>query len=279
MKFFSVITKLAFAYFCLFSTCVFSKASQKIEKVTFLGVSASTLPEAMSEQLKLPKGIHLSIDQVSPDSPADQAGVKLYDILLQMDDQTLVNSDQLKALVRMKSNGDRVKLKILRKGSPMLLDVTLSETSRRLHDQKFEPQLYQGQNFPFESPINKNFNQLFRNHNSSIQDLLKSHGLSQVPGISNLNFKDNTLIDPDHPIHGSTNDDIKSFSYSSQQNFTTITDEEGTLEFSQKDGSKFLKFTNPNGEIIFEGSIDNDEQIEKLPSFIREKLKKITQPN
>ena len=59
----------------------------------------------MSEQLNLPKGIYLSIDQVSPDSPADQAGVKLFDILLQMDDQTLVNSDQLKALVRVKSNG------------------------------------------------------------------------------------------------------------------------------------------------------------------------------
>ena len=269
MKFFSVITKLAFAYFLLSSTYVFSKTSQKIEKITFLGVSASTLPEAMSEQLNLPKGIHLSIDQVSPDSPAYQAGVKLYDILLQMDDQTLVNSDQLKALVRMKSNGERVKLKILRKGKPMILDVTLSETSPSLDDKKFEFQPYQDQNF----------HQLFRNHNSSIQDLLKSHGLSQIPGISNLNFKDNNLIDPDHPIHGSTNGDIQSFSYSSQQNFTTITDEEGTLEFSQKDGSKFLKFTNPNGEIIFEGSIDNKEQIEKLPSFIREKLKRIRQPN
>lgn len=279
MMYFSVFTKLVLVYFWLFSICVFSKTSQKIEKVTFLGVSASTLPEAMSEQLNLPKGIYLSIDQVSPDSPADQAGVKLFDILLQMDDQTLVNSDQLKALVRVKSNSDRVKLKILRKGKPMLLDVTLSETSRRLDDQKLEPQLYQGRNFPFESPINKNFNQLFRNHNSTIQDLLKSHGLSQVPGISNFNFKDNTLIDPDHPIHGSTNGDIQSFSYSSKQNFTTITDEEGTLEFSQKDGSKFLKFTNPTGEINFEGCIDNKEQIEKLPSFIREKLKRITQAN
>ena len=279
MMYFSVFTKLVLVYFWLFSICVFSKTSQKIEKVTFLGVSASTLPEAMSEQLNLPKGIYLSIDQVSPDSPADQAGVKLFDILLQMDDQTLVNSDQLKALVRVKSNSDRVKLKILRKGKPMLLDVTLSETSRRLDDQKLEPQLYQCRNFPFESPINKNFNQLFRNHNSTIQDLLKSHGLSQVPGISNFIFKDNTLIDPDHPIHVSTNGDIQSFSYSSMQNFTTITDEEGTLEFSQKDGSKFLKFTNPTGEINFEGYIDNKEQIEKLPSFIREKLKRITQAN
>ena len=84
----SLITKNVLTYFLLSSSCVFSKTSQKIEKVTFLGVSSSTLPEIMSEQLNLPKGIYLSIDQVSPDSPADRAGVKLYDIFLQMDDQT-----------------------------------------------------------------------------------------------------------------------------------------------------------------------------------------------
>ena len=226
--------------------------------VTFLGVSSSTLPEAMSEQLNLPKGIYLSIDQVSPDSPADRAGVKLYDIFLQMDDQTLVNSNQLKALVRMKSNGDRVKLKILRKGKSILLDVILSETSRRSDDKKFESQLYQDQNFPIQSTFEKNFDKLFRNHNSSIRDLLKSHGLSQISGISDLNFTNNSYTDPDHPIHGSSKNDIQSFSYSSQQNFTKITDEDGTLEYSQKDGLKFLKFTKPNGDIIFEGFFRNN---------------------
>lgn len=162
MIFFPLSTKHVLAYFLLSSICVFSKTSQKIEMVTFLGVSSSTLPEAMSEQLNLPKGIYLSIDQVSPGSPADRAGVKLYDIFLQIDDQTLVNSNQLKALVRMKSNGDRVNLKILRKGKPILLDVILSETSRRSDDKKFESQLYQDQNFPFQSTFEKNFDKLFR---------------------------------------------------------------------------------------------------------------------
>ena len=67
------------------------------DKVTFLGVSASTLPERMSEQMNLPTGVHLSVDQVSAESPADSAGLKLFDILLKFDDQILVNSAQLKA--------------------------------------------------------------------------------------------------------------------------------------------------------------------------------------
>jgi len=113
----------------LFSSIgLFSQTQPKVKKVTFLGVSASTLPKGMSEQLNLPRGIHLSVDQVSPDSPAEQAGLTLYDILLELDDQILVNSDQLKALVRMKSPDDRVQLKILRKGKPMTLEVKLAES-------------------------------------------------------------------------------------------------------------------------------------------------------
>ena len=50
---------------------LYGKPESHSEKVTFLGVSASTLPERMSEQLNLPSGIHLSVDQVSPGSPAD----------------------------------------------------------------------------------------------------------------------------------------------------------------------------------------------------------------
>ena len=70
---------------------------QTEDKVTFLGVSASTLPKRMSEQMNLPTGVHLSVDQVSAESPADSAGLKLFDILLKFDDQILVNSAQLKA--------------------------------------------------------------------------------------------------------------------------------------------------------------------------------------
>ena len=124
LPFFTVINTSAVFVLAFFSTF----AVQPSKKVTFLGVSASTLPQRMSEQMDLPAGVHLSVDQVSPNSPAEQAGLRLYDVLLQLDDQILINSSQLKALVRMKKPGDLITLKLLRKGEPKTLDVTLSET-------------------------------------------------------------------------------------------------------------------------------------------------------
>ena len=111
---------------------LFCHSNSALEKVTFLGVSSSTLSENMSEQLNLPKGVHLVVDQVSSNSPAADSGLKLHDVLLQLDEQILVNSAQLKALVQMKDSGDIITLKILRKGKPKILKVTLSEIDRQL---------------------------------------------------------------------------------------------------------------------------------------------------
>ena len=59
-----------------------------------------------------------------------QAGLKVYDVLLHFNDQILINSAQLKALVRMKRAGDLIDLKILRKGNQSKLKVTLSEVEK-----------------------------------------------------------------------------------------------------------------------------------------------------
>ena len=98
--------------FLLILSCFVSLYGKSRSKVTFLGVSSSTLPARMSEQLNLPPNIYLSVDQVSPGSPASEAGLKIYDVILQLNDQILVNSPQLKALVRMKKPGDNVEVEI-----------------------------------------------------------------------------------------------------------------------------------------------------------------------
>ena len=91
---FTIINISAVFVLAFFSTF----AVQPSKKVTFLGVSASTLPQRMSEQMDLPAGAHLSVDQVSPNSPAEQAGLRLYDVLLQLDDQILINSSQVESI-------------------------------------------------------------------------------------------------------------------------------------------------------------------------------------
>ena len=255
----------------LFLPLLFCHSNSSLEKVTFLGVSSSTLAENMSEQLNLPKGVHLVVEQVSANSPAADSGLKLHDVLLQLDDQILVNSSQLKALVQMKESGDIITLKILRKGKPKILKVTLSEIERQLPrsgnhysnlgdlDVFLENQLPKTK-LPFDS---------------SILNLLKKHGFSQIPNGPNSRIKNKRFFDFENPIHGSREGDSQSHSYSSEQKNIILSDENGTVEFSEKDGHKWLKVKDSEGKIIHEGPVNTEQQIQELPNSIREKLQKM----
>jgi len=260
----------------LFSSMgLFSQTQPKVKKVTFLGVSASTLPKGMSEQLNLPRGIHLSVDRVSPDSPAEQAGLTLYDILLELDDQILVNSDQLKALVRMKSPDDRVQLKILRKGKPMTLEVKLAESEVAWTERNGSPKrFYPKGSFPGD-PFSQD--PFFRTHNSSIMELLKKHGFNHLPGISQNSRLDQDPFDIDSPLHGPSSNpgNVQSFNYSSEQKQIITTDEQGTLEYSVKDQNKHLRATSPDGELLFDGPVNTDEDRKNLSKDLYQRLEKL----
>jgi len=54
----------------------------------YLGVHTSRLDRAVSHQLGLPNGLHLQVERVAVDSPAEDAGLQLHDILLKFDDQS-----------------------------------------------------------------------------------------------------------------------------------------------------------------------------------------------
>ncbi len=99
----------------------------KKQKVPFLGVYAVPLNPAVAKQLNLSDGLYLSLEQAIPDSPAAKAGLEKFDVLMKFDDQILVNSQQLQALVRSRKKGDLVKLSILRGGKEKTVEVQLGE--------------------------------------------------------------------------------------------------------------------------------------------------------
>ena len=255
------------------------------EQVTYLGVRTEGLPPAMSKQLSLPIGLHLSVVQVGPNSPAQKAGLQEFDVLLKLDDQTLVNEDQLKKLVRLKNPQDQITLSILRNGKSREIQVVLEETEITK-----EVSRSASRNRLFQDPFRKDefFNDFW---DERFEDFIMkdpSFGLRnnqfypQVrPNISNRQRKERK--DSNDPLHNSDSEDplhqsgtdIQNFSFSSSQSHKVITDEDGTLEWTEKDGEKFLRATNPSGNLLFEGPVNTDEEKAKIPLKLSKRLKKL----
>lgn len=99
----------------------------QMEKAAYLGIASTPLPSALREQLNLKKGAGILVERVEPDSPAQVAGIKQYDVIEKLDDQILINGQQLAILVRMRSADEEIKLSIIRQGQRQVVPLKLVE--------------------------------------------------------------------------------------------------------------------------------------------------------
>ena len=102
-------------------------------RLGYLGVGVQPVAIPASLQSKIPGGAEtgLILLSVVSNSPADDAGLQVGDILLALDDQKLDDSDQLQMLLRGHHIGKPSELFILRGGEPLKLTVVIQEAERK----------------------------------------------------------------------------------------------------------------------------------------------------
>jgi len=93
----------------------------------YLGVVAKPVSAAVRAQLDLPEGVGVSVDAVAAGSPAEQAGLKPFDVIHMFKDQLIVSNDQLTTLVRAAGAGAKVPLKVFRGGRERKVEAVLGE--------------------------------------------------------------------------------------------------------------------------------------------------------
>ncbi|WP_050613495.1 S1C family serine protease [Bacillus testis] len=101
-------------------------------KRPYLGVSLVPIAEITQyhreNTFHLPTSVKegVAVAEVEPASPADKAGMKPYDVIVEMDGEKIVDMASFRThLYESKKIGDRLKVKIYRNGKAMELEVTL----------------------------------------------------------------------------------------------------------------------------------------------------------
>ena len=91
-----------------------------------LGVSGKTVPASVAEQYGLAAGALIA--SIDPDSPAEEAGLQVNDIVTALDGKAVAGSTELTSMVRTYAVGDTVELTVWRNGTVLTLTATLGES-------------------------------------------------------------------------------------------------------------------------------------------------------
>jgi serine protease Do len=263
---------------------------EKKVPVTFLGVETSDVPRVVSEQLGLAKGFGLVVDYVVPDGPAAAAGIQQNDILKMLNDQILTEPDQLSKLVRSYSEGTTVTFTILRKGKEEKVSVKLGkkEVPER---SEFGPGRHRHRDFPFgDFGMNGEFKEQMENlkeqlgaQKGMIHDAVMKareeamRARDQAREQTRRAMEDARRAADRWKITTSENGGLKTTKIDIGKAQIVYSDDQGELRIESIDGKKVLTAKDPKGLLLFSGPVETKEDLDKVPTEVRQRYEKLQQ--
>ncbi len=252
----------------------------------YLGVATVPVEPGLATYLGLPEGVGLQVDMVDDKGPS--AGLlETQDVLQELDGQTLVNHEQLAAVVRsLHKAGDEVKVKLLRKGEARTVTVKLGAAPERVPE---APRLRlpgrrdeRDDAFAFHGPQGRaGWGALPPDMEAQLQDLQaqidamtrgwnrRSAG-KRWGSAGPWGGAEDEQEDPPGKVEPRVQGSVHAKSVVSVQ--------EGDLRMTLtiEDGAKHLK-AERDGKVLHDGPVDTDAQRKDLPEAVRAKLQDMEQ--
>ncbi|HTC61291.1 MAG TPA: trypsin-like peptidase domain-containing protein [Candidatus Saccharimonadales bacterium] len=97
-----------------------------------IGAILQTITPELSAGLHLPRDFGVIVSDVTPNGPADQAGLKVQDIIVRVGDMRTGTLPLFGQSLYMHGGGDHVKMDVLRGSSRVQLDVSLGERPHKV---------------------------------------------------------------------------------------------------------------------------------------------------
>lgn len=111
----------------------------------FLGIEMHGLDESIAASLKLPNTKGALVANVVPDSPAEKAGIKPYDVIVEFNGQKIESPNDIQRAVASTPVGRASKVKVLRNGKPSTLSVIIGSSAKSVAQNESTPNTPQKQ--------------------------------------------------------------------------------------------------------------------------------------
>jgi hypothetical protein len=182
-----------------------------------------------------------------------------------LNDQQIVNPSQLGKLVRSFPEGASVDLTLLRKGKEMKLSVKLGKKEMPAgrgpfgYEQEWNFDDFDKMKFDFKAPDMTAVREAVARAKDQAMRA-RDEAQRAVRGLR--------IVTSDDGLTKSTRIDLGKATI-------TFSDDQGELKMESVDGKKMLTAKDAQGKMLFSGPIDTEEERDKLPANVRQRLEKL----
>lgn len=109
-------------------------------KVTrgWLGVTIQSITPDLAKEFGLKNGKGAVVNDILKGSPAEKAGLKRGDVILEVDGKTVNDAESLRNIVAQREIGSQITIKIIREGKPISLTAKVSELPMEMQETSIE---------------------------------------------------------------------------------------------------------------------------------------------
>src|SRR5438876_7307585 len=253
--------------------------------MTFLGVETSQVPDVVSEQLGLAKGLGLVVEYVVPNSPAASAGIQQNDILKMLNDQILIEPSQLRKLLQTFSDGTDVTLTILRKGQEQKITVKLARKEVPRHHVMMPGMPGGDHDWDFDETgdLNEQMKEMKQQLKEQLKEQLGAQrdvirgAVMQAHEAAKRAREDARRAAREIRILSNDNGALKATKIDIGNAQIVFSDDKGEMKVENVDGKKLLTAKDPQGKLLFSGPVETKEDRDKMPADVRERYEKLQQ--
>ena len=245
--------------------------------MTFLGVETSQVPDVVSEQLGLSKGLGLVVEYVQPNSPAAQAGLQQNDILKTLNEQILIEPSQLRKLLQTFPEGTDVTLTVLRKGQEQKVTVKLAKKEM---PQRHSLMLGGDHDWDFDDTGDlgeemKGLKDHLKEQLGEAQRGMIRDAADKAREATRRAREDARRAAREIRMLSRDNGAIKATKIDLSKAQVVFCDDHGEMKLQNVNGKKLLTAKDPQGKLLFSGPVETKEDLDKVPADVRQRYEKL----
>ena len=256
--------KLAYIGLALVIAMAIATVTQ-VQARTYLGVATVPTNPEVGDHLKLQDGVGLTVVQVDPDSAAGDV-LQAKDIITKLDDQILIDPRQLAILLRNRKPGDKVKLEIYRHGEKMLEEMELGKAKdlpemqarRNWRPGPFAPPARQFHQMPPPASQEPDRNDFMEEFQQDLQERFETFRESFGDMDAMLE-----RLREEMQSGGRQGSRIQGEQHSSV-NITQIINGR-RYNYTREGKDQHLEVIDKKGNVVFDGPINTEEELDKVP--------------